>query len=373
MRNYTESELLKLAKRFHNTKRTYLLVDPLQGKHLPVKPSEAMEMLHSLGELVKKEYGGSKLVIGFAETATAVGMAVAEVIGDDCVYIHTTRENISSESDWIEFQEEHSHATDQKLAASNLKKWLAETDTVIFVDDEISTGKTIINFIEQLKIYYPEIAEKKLVAASIINRVSEQNNAKMMSFGIESISLLKMDETDLAGCVEKYNIRGAEELNKKADTAEYELVVSETGLLDPRLGVDTGVYKDNCKEFAVEFTGRIELDDTVKRVLVLGTEECMYPAIVLGDTIEKEFKVDVLTHSSTRSPIGICDDVDYPIHRGFKIKSFYDDERSTYIYNLEKYDLVIVVTDSKFEFSGDNTLIEALHQMGNDKVILYRG
>ena len=33
---YTEKDLVKIAKRENNTKRNYLVVDPLQGKHIPV-------------------------------------------------------------------------------------------------------------------------------------------------------------------------------------------------------------------------------------------------------------------------------------------------------------------------------------------------
>ena len=35
---YTEKDLVKIAKRENNTKRNYLVVDPLQGKHIPVVP-----------------------------------------------------------------------------------------------------------------------------------------------------------------------------------------------------------------------------------------------------------------------------------------------------------------------------------------------
>ena len=374
MKKYTEHELLKLAKRFHNTKRTYLLVDPLQGKHLPVRPSEALEMLHTFGELVSEKYPETKLVIGFAETATAVGMNVAEKMGEDCIYIHTTRENIPSESEWIEFLEEHSHATDQKLSASNLGKWLADTETVVFVDDEISTGKTIINFIEQLKKNYPEVNEKKLVAASIINRVTQENKAKMESCGIESISLIKLEDTDFTENVKKFDISEAEEINEDVSAAGYEYINSGTDLMDPRLGVKTREYVENCQKFANEFLNRGKILDNQGNILILGTEECIYPRIVLGETIEKNTGANVYTHSTTRSPIGICGAEGYPITSGYRIKSLYDDERKTYIYDLKKYDLVIIVTDSERDpFDGKNSLVEALFKEGNENVVLYRG
>ena len=47
------------------------------------------------------------------------------------------------------------------------------------MDDEFSTVKTVLNIIENLMDSYPELCDKKLVAASVINRVSEENNAIM--------------------------------------------------------------------------------------------------------------------------------------------------------------------------------------------------
>ncbi len=40
---YTECELVRIAKRENNRKRNYLVVNPLQGKHIPVSPGIVME------------------------------------------------------------------------------------------------------------------------------------------------------------------------------------------------------------------------------------------------------------------------------------------------------------------------------------------
>ena len=53
---YTESELVKIAKRENNTKRNYLVVDPLQGKHIPVQPSKALTLFSSLADTFRKKY-----------------------------------------------------------------------------------------------------------------------------------------------------------------------------------------------------------------------------------------------------------------------------------------------------------------------------
>ena len=53
---YSECDLLRLAKRVNNTKRSYLLVNPLQGKHIPVDPEAALTMMQALGKTVKENY-----------------------------------------------------------------------------------------------------------------------------------------------------------------------------------------------------------------------------------------------------------------------------------------------------------------------------
>ena len=56
MSEYTIDNVLRIAKRHNNAKRSYLLVNPLQAKHMPVKPSQALEMMHCLGENLYKKY-----------------------------------------------------------------------------------------------------------------------------------------------------------------------------------------------------------------------------------------------------------------------------------------------------------------------------
>ena len=66
MTAYTPEETLRVAKRFHNNKRPYLLVNPLQAKHIPVSPVRALEMMEALGAQLAEEYPRTRLVIGFA-------------------------------------------------------------------------------------------------------------------------------------------------------------------------------------------------------------------------------------------------------------------------------------------------------------------
>ena len=71
-------DLIRIAKRENNTKRSYLYVNPIQGKHIPVSPSLSIKLFSALAEKIEKRYQGERLlVIGFAETATAIGSTIA--------------------------------------------------------------------------------------------------------------------------------------------------------------------------------------------------------------------------------------------------------------------------------------------------------
>lgn len=346
MYTYTLDKLLRIAKRFHNTKRTYLFVNPLQAKHLPVSPSESMQMMKALGCLLAEKYPGTKLVVGFAETATAIGAVVTECFSPNCVYIHTTREAVPGVSDWVEFLEEHSHATEQNLAGDNLAQWIEATETVIFVDDEISTGKTLVNMIEQLQQQYPQLKEKKTVAASLLNRVSPENMQKLAAAGISCEYLLKLPELDYSARVSAITIHEAPAALPAAVSLCCQQLTCDA-FADPRKGIPIREYTLNCEAVAKEFLTRYahKLPKEAS-VLVLGTEECMYPALKIGQALEESGVPQVRCHATTLSPIGICEDAGYPINSGCKLGSFYDRNRATYIYNLREYDAVIVVSDT---------------------------
>ena len=153
---YTQQDLLRVARRVNNTKRSYLLVNPLQAKHIPVPPSRALEMMGALGDRLAEGWPEARLVIGFAETATAIGAAAAERLGEDCVYLHTTRESFSGGQAWLHFSEEHSHAVDHALWGEGLGERIARSPQVILVDDELSTGRTLRNMAAKLRERYPQ-------------------------------------------------------------------------------------------------------------------------------------------------------------------------------------------------------------------------
>ena len=377
MKNYTEHDILRLGKRHNNKKRTYLLVNPLQSKHIPVSPSESLDMMKALGEKVALKYPNARLVIGFAETATAIGAAVASCFTEDCIYMHTTREELNGITDWLEFNEEHSHAVEQKLYSKNLAEQIANTQEIILVDDELSTGKTLINITQQLKKKCPELKDKKIIAVSIINRLTDMNINRLLREGIECEYLVKLPEIDYTDMVKSIEIASPVDFINEdaADVETVEIPLSEP-FLNPRLGVSMSDYNKSCnytaKKLFEELRGNIYKPDDI---LVIGTEEFMYPAIKVALEFENQQVANsVHCHSTTRSPIGVNDNESYPIRNGHKICSFYDEKRETYIYNLRKYDKIIIITDSYSASSKAIASIKAaLAHYGNNNIFFIGG
>ena len=345
MHSYTAADTLRIAKRYNNPKRSYLLVNPLQAKHIPVSPGAAMGMMDTLGRQAAAQYPEARLVIGFAETATAIGAAVAAALGGDCVYLHTTRE--PRDGDWICFQEEHSHAVEQRLCADQLGDWIQRSPAIIFVDDELSTGRTLINMVQQLQVRFPILAERRLAAASILSRVSPEHLERLAAAGIACTCLVQLEPQDYDRLVAPLSVQEAVPPETCPLPALGTLSV-KAALPDPRRGSRIGTYLDGCRALAEELVPALRRElPAGGSLLVLGTEECMYPALAVGAAAEGSGHWSaVRCHATTRSPIGICHGADYPIQNGVLLPSFYGDGRRTYLYDLAAYDAAVVVTDA---------------------------
>lgn len=364
--SYTKETTLRVAKRYRNAKRAYLLVNPLQAKHMPVSPTEALTMMRTLGEGLQQEFPGTRLVLGFAETATALGAAVASRLGPDCAFLTTTRE-AGEGPGWVRFLEEHSHAAEQKLWGGDLDALLQETDTVLFVDDEISTGKTLRNMVAQLTRRWPALGEKTLVAASLLNRVTPEQEEALADAGITCRCLVRLPQEDHTAQVADWTVTEAPSAVPQNLSFRQETLPGE-GLLDPRKTLRIGAYDSSCQAVAEAMLSHtLGPVETLGKTLVLGTEECMYPALRLGERLER-LGAEVCCHATTRSPIGLCDAPGYPIRSGWKLPSFYEEERTTYVYNLKEYDTVIVVSDTK---KTDLRAIQALASVLTCKQLIY--
>lgn len=358
MENWNFCSTIKIARRHNNKKRSYLLVNTMQAKHIPTTPSDALKMYHALGEKIHKAYPNASLVIGFAETATAIAAGAAEAMGEDTICFHTTREKVDDESECILFCEEHSHAVEQKLYAKDLGKLLDSTDEAVLIDDEISTGKTLFNIISAMREKIPEFKDRRIVVGSVLNRLTKEREAFFNENNIYFVSLYHII------CGDSILEKSGDGL-RSPDIADYP---DNSSILENTFRYKFTYMKyphkisdhlRSCNELAEKLMKQIDFKK-YRKVLFLGTEECMFPAIRAAFIIEEKSGIKAYCHATTRSPISIGSDMDYPIRSGFAIGSFYEDERVNYIYNIRHYDAAVVISDSICPSAGAVNILDGI-------------
>ena len=162
--------LLDFASR-ENQKRGYLFVSKVLGKHIPVKPSVMRALYNELAQLCG--VADTTFVVGMAETATGLGAGLADSLSrlkkqGTVVYQHTTRHWIEADV-WLRLDESHSHAVDHILYQpfDDCFEPIKAAKRLILVDDEISTGRTLLLLAEKLISELKGIEE--LVIVSIVS------------------------------------------------------------------------------------------------------------------------------------------------------------------------------------------------------------
>lgn len=364
---YTEQELVGVAKRENNTKRNYLVVNRLQGKHVPVSPGDAAAMFGELAELVKKQYKQERLLlVGFAETATAIGASVAAEL--DCYYIQTTREVIEG-VDYLYFSEAHSHATEQKLVKDDIDQVIGEVDRIIFIEDEVTTGNTICNIIDILEKEYG--GQAAFAVASLLNGMDRDAEKRYGERGIDLHYLVKTDHSGYGAAADSWKGDGSYIGLLRKEGGSPHTTYSFTGAVNARRVTKGTDYRDSCGSLWKKIREQFEMESG-GGVLVLGTEEFMYPALYAALKMEQS-GCDVKFHATTRSPIAVSSEGGYPLHVRYELKSLYDEERVTYVYDLAEYDSVFIITDAACEYgSGLSYLTAALESCGSRNIKVIR-
>lgn len=173
-------ELLGLALR-RNPKRAHLLVSRVLGKHVPQSPAAVYAAGYGLGERVRELLGeaeaASAVVLGYAETATGLGHCVADGLGS-APYLHSTRRPVPGVEPAGGFEEAHSHATSHLLLPEE-PKLLAGSGPLVLVDDEFSTGNTVLNTIADLHARHPR---GHYVVVALVDMRSPADRDRLVAF-----------------------------------------------------------------------------------------------------------------------------------------------------------------------------------------------
>ncbi|MFB8405085.1 phosphoribosyltransferase domain-containing protein [Streptomyces sp. NPDC055912] len=176
-------DLLGLALR-RNPKRAHLLVSSVLGKHVPQRPSvvygSGLDLGRRVRALLGDEEAARSVVLGYAETATALGHAVADGLGL-APYLHSTRRPVAGVARAGGFEESHSHATSHLLLPED-PKLLAGDGPLVLVDDEFSTGNTVLNTVRALHERYPR---DRYVVVALVDMRSAADLGRLDAFAAE--------------------------------------------------------------------------------------------------------------------------------------------------------------------------------------------
>ncbi|MFJ8232430.1 phosphoribosyltransferase [Streptomyces sp. NPDC094448] len=172
--------LLGLALR-RNPKRAHLLVSNVLGKHVPQSPALVYGSGHGLGARVRALLGDEEaakaVVLGYAETATGLGHAVADGLGL-APYLHSTRRPVPGVAAAGGFEESHSHHTSHLLLPEN-PELLAGAGPLVLVDDEFSTGNTVLNTVRALHERYPR---DRYVIVALVDMRAPADRERLTAF-----------------------------------------------------------------------------------------------------------------------------------------------------------------------------------------------
>ncbi|MEV5446585.1 phosphoribosyltransferase domain-containing protein, partial [Streptomyces sp. NPDC052644] len=175
--------LLGLALR-DNPKRAHLLVSRVLGKHVPRSPAVVRGTGYELGRRVRALLGEAEarraVVVGYAETATGLGHCVADGLAH-APYLHSTRRPVPGVRQAAGFEEAHSHHTSHLLLPED-PELLARPGPLVLVDDEFSTGNTVLNTVRALHARYPR---ERYVIVALVDMRSPRDRERLAEFAAE--------------------------------------------------------------------------------------------------------------------------------------------------------------------------------------------
>ncbi|WP_328555769.1 MULTISPECIES: phosphoribosyltransferase [unclassified Streptomyces] len=361
------SGLLGLALR-RNPKRAHLLVSNVLGKHVPQSPAVVhgygVELGRRVRELLGTDEARAAVVLGYAETATGLGHSVADGVGV-APYLHSTRRPVRGVRPAGGFEESHSHATSHLLLPED-PGLLAGSGPLILVDDEFSTGNTVLNTIRDLHGRYPR---ERYVVVALVDMRSEADHARFEKFAGEIGA-----RVDLVAAASG-TVRLPEDVLAKgtALVARHEPTAPDAPAQAPadpgravrvELGWPRGLPDGGRHGFTPGHRIRLEgalpamaarladaLPEGARRVLVLGFEELMYVPLRLAHELEQRVSAEVRFSTTTRSPVLALDDPGYAIRSRIAFPAHDDPDDGPgerYAYNVAGagFDAVVAVLDS---------------------------
>ncbi|MFI9326056.1 phosphoribosyltransferase [Kitasatospora sp. NPDC052868] len=392
-------ELVGLALR-ENPKRAHLLVSNVLGKHVPQRPSvvhgAGLELGRRVRELLGEDAAARAVVLGYAETATGLGHSVADGLDAPC--LHSTRRPVAGVAPLGGFEEEHSHATSHLLlpAHPRLVELLTGDGPLVLVDDEFSTGNTVLNTIRALHARHPR---GHYVVVALVDLRDERDRARLTDLAAELGTRVDLVATAAGGVELPADILArAQRLIAETGPAPEPPAGAPAPLARVELAWPTGLPDGGRHGFTTAHRAALdsalpdlaeqvagELDGGEERILVLGFEELMYAPLRLAGALADRLGEERVRYSTTtRSPVLAVDDPGYAIRTRLSFPAHDDPQdqasRERFAYNVapgadpaRRFDAVVLVVDDAADtpalHEGERALLTQLRQV-TDRVVL---
>lgn len=375
-----------------NKKRAFLFVSKVLGKHIPIDPRKGiltgallanryMETVRGIETGRREELLSAFLkdstdffdqpfidenlnpiIIGFAETATALGHAFFQFF-QKADFFHTTREQMTNIEPVITFEEEHSHATSHRCYVD--ESILQNNREVILVDDEMTTGKTNINIIRSIHERFPRTT---YTVVSILDWRSDEDVRlyaeleKELGIVIHSVCLLKgVINASGNACIEERS--SVDEKVMDTLPAITTMIVDEIfpgklTVMDYSSVTLAGKVRkmpflQGTGRFGLSSNANLQLNQELREIgkflvhqrsgektLCLGTGEFMYVPMKVASFMG----TGVFFQSTTRSPIYIEKRENYGAQYGLSFQNPEDRKVAQFVYNIppNEYDEIFL-------------------------------
>lgn len=175
-------DIVTVAERI-NPKRSFIFASKIIGRYLVTSGSTMTHYANSLAGLIPAAHlEGNVTVVSLSEAALGLGYLVHASLPEECcaVNISTTRRVLDAPIRAV-FKEPHSHLTDHFIYKSfdaDIESRVDLTNTLILVDDEITTGNTLLNLVKSLNLPH--------VNRVIILTLTDWSGGNSLDFGVET-------------------------------------------------------------------------------------------------------------------------------------------------------------------------------------------
>jgi hypothetical protein len=334
-----------------NSRRGFLLVSRVLGKHIPSIPQQMQHVHEQLASLVAKcsqSVPGDAVVIGMAETATGLGLGIFDQLRSRYepqawrYYFQTTRyarktnhfDGFVKSHAGIGFKELHSHAVDIRLEVPECpvaRRRLLEAETVLLIDDEITTGQTFLNLIEALQSHNSRLRNVLVATICDFSDGVAQQLLSTNTRGIDSVQVVSL-------------VSGRIEFDSRIKRDTVSLSSAPLTFYDgewSRFSARQGICRAEVIPESILFAAAVLAG--LGKCLVLGTTEFMDPAFRLAIQLQ-QFGLDCRVQSTTRSPLLVAGD----ITAKRAVPDLYSPNTPSYLYNYsrEDYESIIVVHET---------------------------